>query len=359
MRPARARALAKSLVDWYRRHRRDLPWRRTRDPYRVWVSEVMLQQTTVRAVVPYYRRFLRRFPTIRALARAPLPAVLAAWSGLGYYRRARHLHEAAGRVVRSHGGRFPRGPEEARALPGVGRYTAGAILSIAYGDPQPVVDGNVARVLSRLLLLRGDPRSPGGERRLWDLARLLVEEASSAGDLNQALMELGATICVPSAPDCPRCPLRRRCAARAAGVQRSIPAPRRLRAPVTLRHAVALVAREGRFLMRRRHATGLMDGLWEFPALRGAAGHGPRADDEQDRLRLRSLGTIARLRHSVTYRRLLVEVHRARLLGEPRGARYRWITPRAVRRLPTSSLVSKVLRAVQRRPGLTGLPRLC
>ncbi|HEU4403066.1 MAG TPA: A/G-specific adenine glycosylase [Candidatus Polarisedimenticolia bacterium] len=341
--------LSRSLITWYRRHRRALPWRRSRDPYRIWISEVMLQQTTVKAVIPYYRRFLRRFPTLGALARARLETVLAAWSGLGYYRRARHLHAAARRIVEAHAGRFPRRAADILALPGIGRYTAGAILSIAFGQREPVLDGNVERVLSRLVLLRTDPRAAAGRERLWSLARALVGATASPGDLNQSLMELGATLCTPLDPACAVCPLTRRCAARAAGMQESVPAPRRRRPPIMVRSSVALVARHGRYLMRRRQDTGLMDGLWEFPAL-GANG----GDDNIDRPRLRSLGRLATLRHSITYRRIVVEVHRARLLSEPRGAGYRWVTPAAARRLPVSSLVPKVLEALRDDAGRRG-----
>jgi len=207
--------LIPALLAWYRRHRRDLPWRRRPGPYRVWISEVMLQQTTVQAVLPYYARFMSAFPTLAALAGARLSDVLAAWSGLGYYRRARHLHAAALQIVRRHGGRFPRRLEEALALPGVGRYTAGAVLSIAYGERLPVVDGNVARVLSRLFLLRG-PRTAASGRELWARADDLVNATDSPGDLNQALMELGATLCTPRSPSCPatRPPAAPRCSCR-------------------------------------------------------------------------------------------------------------------------------------------------
>jgi A/G-specific adenine glycosylase len=338
LQPASARALGRSLVAWYRRNRRALPWRRSRDPYRVWVSEVMLQQTTVKAVLPYYRRFLGRFPTIRTLAAAPREAVLAAWSGLGYYRRARHLHAAARRIVKEHGGRFPRLLEEALALPGIGRYTAGAILSIACGRRLPVLDGNVSRVLARLFLLRGDNTTAARRRRLWRLAAALVKVAPDPGDLNQALMELGATVCTPANPECGRCPVASRCSARAAGAQDRVPAPRRRREPIRLRATVALVRRRGRYLMRRREGTGLMVGLWEFPAVAA-----DRAGRPPDGLRVALGEPIATVRHTITYRRYLVEVRKGRLLREPPRRNYRWVDPRDVARLPTSSLVSKVL----------------
>ena len=345
--PQTPRTLGRRLVTWYRRNRRDLPWRRSRDPYRVWISEMMLQQTTVRAVVPYFDRFVGAFPTVEALATASLDDVLTAWSGLGYYRRARHLHAAARIIVRTHRGRFPRRLDEALALPGIGRYTAGAILSIAFGRRLPVVDGNVARVLSRLLLLRG-PRSPAREKKLWAAAADLVAAADSPGDLNQSLMELGATVCAPVDPSCPRCPLRRPCRARAAGLQKTVPPPRRAsRQTVAIRADVAWVTRAGRFLLRRRSDRRLMRGLWEFPTI--------PAGGEGDGLRVELRESVATVRHSITYRRLELNVRRARLLSEPSPGRYRWVTPDDLRRLPTSSLVRKILAALGDRPGTLGI----
>ncbi len=346
MRPARKKSrttfgMAQALVAWYRRNRRDLPWRRTSDPYAIWIAEIMLQQTTVQAVVPYYTRFMVRFPDLETLARARLPTVLAAWSGLGYYRRARNLHSAARLIVADHGGRFPDTAAGVLALPGIGRYTAGAILSIAFGQRQPVLDGNVARVLSRVLLIRGDAQEAGNKHRLWQAARELVELSKAPGDLNQALMELGATICTPIGPDCPSCPLARRCAARRAGEQEAIPRPRRRRTPIQVKMSVAVVERDGRFLLRRREGTRLMDGLWELPTLdppRGGAGRAGRGNDPP----MRKVSRLDRIRHTITYRRLEVEVCRARLLSEPWGSRYRWVSMAQARKLPTSSLVTKV-----------------
>jgi A/G-specific adenine glycosylase len=338
--------VAAALVAWFRRHHRDLPWRRTRDPYRVWVSEIMLQQTTVKAVVPYFERFVRRFPDVRRLARARPSDVLASWSGLGYYRRARHLHAAAAMVVERHAGRVPARREELLALPGIGRYTAGAILSIAYGRPEPIVDGNVTRVLCRLAGERGDPRRAGVATRLWDEARRLVEAAASPGDLNEALMELGATVCTPAAPDCPACPLARPCVARAAGRQEAIPPPRARVPTVLLRQRAALIERDGRLLLRRRPATGLMDDLWEVPLLETAAG-GRVAAGGTVRLaaggpRVRLGGRVGIVRHAVTYRRIEVEIVAAAVLSEPRGG-YRWVDEKTLARLPVSSLVGKIL----------------
>ncbi len=299
----------------------------------------MLQQTTVKTVEPYYVAFLLRFPTLEALARAPVEKVLAAWSGLGYYRRARHLHAAARVVAAEHGGRIPATREELLALPGIGRYTAGAILSIAFGRPEPIVDGNVARVVSRLLLLRGDPRGRTAQQRLWGAARALVEASPSPADLNQSLMELGATVCSTSAPACRRCPIARSCAARAAGLQETIPPVRRQRAPVRLQQTIAIVRRNGRLLMHRRARTGLLDGLWEFPEVPGA----PRPGG----LRLRLGRRLGSVRHTITFRRFEVEVRAARLVAPPRGRSYTWVSPATARRLPTSSLVGKILATLE------------
>ena len=344
--PAAVRGIVRRLERWYDAHRRDLPWRRTRSPYRIWVAEIMLQQTTVRAVVPHYRRFLRRFPSLRALAAARPDRVLAAWSGLGYYRRARHLHAAARRIARRHGGRFPRDFDAILALPGVGRYTAGAIASTAYGHPRPVVDGNVARVLMRLEGLRGDPRSSAVTRRMWERAESLVRAAADAGTLNQALMELGATVCLPAAPACPRCPLASGCAARAAGLQAKIPPPRRL-PPATRRHAtVILVGNGGRLLMRRRRRPGLMQGLWDFPAtgLDPGKGGGTGTGGGLPAW-LRAGRRLGRTTPTSATRRYAVAVRLGRILAEPPPRGYRFIDPARLGRLPVSSLVGKVLAA--------------
>ncbi|MBM4014434.1 MAG: A/G-specific adenine glycosylase, partial [Planctomycetes bacterium] len=220
--PTDLAARRSELLAWYRRAHRDLPWRRTTDPWRIWVSEIMLQQTRVDTVLDYYERFLRRFPDVGTLAAAPVTDVLAAWSGLGYYRRARFLHAGARLVRDRHAGRFPRDVAAARELPGIGRSTAGAIVSIAYGTHAAVLDGNVKRVLSRLLA-QDLADGPALERALWPLAEALVD-CADAGDVNQALMELGATICLPgSAARCDACPWRARCAARAAGRVAELP----------------------------------------------------------------------------------------------------------------------------------------
>ncbi|MGH9756149.1 MAG: A/G-specific adenine glycosylase, partial [Candidatus Acidiferrales bacterium] len=204
--PAASTKMQRQLLAWFRAHKRDLPWRRSKNPYRIWIAEIMLQQTRIAVVLPYYRRFLRRFPGVESLARAREAEVLKMWSGLGYYSRARNLHRAARQIVTHHSGNFPRALEDALALPGIGTYTAAAVLSIAYDAPLAVLDGNVARVLARLGAMRGDLRAPQRWKHLQNLSQRLLAK-QSAGDWNQALMELGETICTPQSPRCESCPV--------------------------------------------------------------------------------------------------------------------------------------------------------
>ncbi len=324
-------ALRRALLRWYDGHRRALPWRGQRDPYRVWLSEVMLQQTRVATATPYYHAFLERFPTLESLARAREADVLTAWAGLGYYRRARQLREAARLVVREHGGRVPDEPAAFALLPGVGRYTAGAVLSIAFDRPLPVLDGNVARVLSRLRALRATLREPRGARALWALAATLVP-ARRPGDWNQALMELGATVCTPRAPRCGGCPASRWCSAFALGRVAAFPPVTARRAVEKVRQAVVLIERRGRMLVVRREGP-LLAGLWEPPGVELA----PRRSARRalDTL-LAGLGLRARIapagtsiRYAITHRDITAEVwHGVLAAPPPRPARLRWVDPR-------------------------------
>jgi len=253
-----------SLLGWYKAHRRDLPWRRTKDPYRILLSEVMLQQTQVQTVIPYYRRFLKAFPSFHDLARARLQKVLKLWEGLGYYSRARNLHALAKTVVKHHYGRLPSTFEELTALPGIGRYTAGAVLSIAFHKNYPVVDGNVQRVLARHFAMREDVALPSTQEWFWNLAAQLLPEGK-AGDFNQALMELGATVCTPRSPECPRCTLNQDCQAFRAGLQNYLPVKKKKK-PTPHFHIGAGVVRHGKkILISQRPLKGLLGGLWEFP----------------------------------------------------------------------------------------------
>lgn len=260
----RASAIAKALLQFYARQRRDLPWRKTKDPYRIWVSEVMLQQTQVKTTLPYYKRFLEKFPTIEALARAPLDDVLKLWEGLGYYARARNLHRSAQIVVRDYNRKIPSEREALLKLPGVGRYTAGAILSIAFERDEPALDANARRVLCRLFALRKDPRKPATEKLLESLCRQLIPTGQT-GEFNQALMDLGSTICLPKRPSCLLCPLSPFCEARRRDLQQELPltAPKRTKPHYEV--AVGVIWKENKIFIVRRPDDGLLGGLWEFP----------------------------------------------------------------------------------------------
>src|SRR5262245_32107602 len=344
-------AIRRALLTWYRRHRRRLPWRETPDPWRVWVSEVMLQQTQVSTALPYYQRFVARFPDARALARAKPAQVLEAWAGLGYYRRARHLHEAAAIVVREHAGRVPSEPRAFAALPGVGRYTLGAVLSMGFGRPLPVLDGNVARVLSRWTAAPLSVKRPTDAKRLWDLAERLVPRGAGAapGDWNQSLMELGALVCTPRAPRCEACPVRRHCRAHALGIQHRLPPVAARRAPVRIRRAVALVRDGGRVLVARREGS-LLAGLWEPPGVELASSEDPgarlarRLAELGVRARLRSLGRS--VRHTITHRDIRVELWEGELAGAaPRNNESaRWVAGDRANGVPLTALGARLLR---------------
>ena len=261
--PIRGR-IRENLLRWYGPNGRDLPWRRRRDPYAVWVSEIMLQQTQARTVESYFGRFLLRFPDLEALAQARLDDVLKAWEGLGYYGRARNLHRTAKLVRRHYGGRLPATAEELAALPGIGPYTAGAIASLAFGRDEPVLDGNVIRVLTRLFLIRDDVTRPRTRNRLWRLAGRLLP-VGRAGQFNEALMDLGALVCTPRQPGCPRCPVRKDCRALTAGRQLDVPVRKRRKPLPHHQIAIGIIWRGELVLIDRRKPEGLLGGLWEFP----------------------------------------------------------------------------------------------
>jgi A/G-specific adenine glycosylase len=346
---------ARALLAWYDRHRRDLPWRADRHPYPVWLSEVMLQQTRVDVVAPYYRRFLARFPTVEALAAAEIDEVLGLWSGLGYYRRARQLHAAARRMAA--GGGFPRTAAGLGELPGIGAYTAAAVASIAFGERVPALDGNSERVLTRRLALAGDPRRAAGRRALAAAALELLDP-ERPGDGNQALMELGATVCTPRRPACPRCPLAPGCAARAAGEPERWPPPRRRRAVERRRLGVAVVSANGRTLLfRRPDDSPLLAGTWELPWFELApeddpAAAGPPALDRRYGGRWHLGPHLAAVRHGITHRAFVVEAHGARVEDEDEsvaeGPEAGWFSDAERANLPLSSLVTKVLSATAR-----------
>jgi A/G-specific adenine glycosylase len=345
------KVLRRRLLAWYDRHQRDLPWRRTRDPYAIWISESMLQQTRVETVLPYYERFLARFPDVEALAEAEPDEVLGAWAGLGYYSRARNLQRAARAVVQEHGGRLPDDAEDLRALPGIGRYTAGAVASIAFDRPEPVLDGNVTRVLCRLHGIADDVRAKSVQERLWERAAELAA-GPRPGAANQALMELGATVCTPRQPRCERCPLSRDCSARARGVAESLPvkSPARRQRPVEA--VAAWVTRRGRALAVRRPARGLLGGLWELPGGELLAGEAPeaglrRALRESLALEVDGAETRGEVQHGFTHLRLRLHVFRC---SRPRGRvrlrnfdAHRWLAPAALAALPHGAATRKAL----------------
>ncbi len=262
--PATRAAFRRKLLAWFDRAQRDLPWRATRDPYRIWVSEVMLQQTTVAGVVPFFKRFVEAFPNVRALAAADERVVMNLWQGLGYYRRARHLHAAAKRLVDDHAGELPDDPDVWAALPGVGRYILGAVLSQAFDRRLPIVEANTLRVLSRLFGSRLDPREGEGKAWVWRAAEAVLPRRR-VGDFNQAMMELGALVCTPVAPKCDICPVRRECVANRLGLQAEIPPPAKKKLMVELRETAVLVRREGKVLICQRPPTGRGAMMWEFP----------------------------------------------------------------------------------------------
>jgi A/G-specific adenine glycosylase len=331
----RDRSLSARLLVWYDAHRRELPWRGQQDPYAVWVSEVMLQQTQVATVLPYYARWMQRFPNLGALARAPLAEVLHAWQGLGYYSRARRLHDGARVVLERHGGELPRERHALLALPGIGEYSAGAIASIAFGEREPLVDGNVVRVLARRFGLRGDPAKLPLRRALWDLAGALVPEARP-GDFNQALMELGATVCTPRAPRCDACPLAPECVARREGLTETLPELAARAKPTRVRVALAIVRRNGRVLVVEQGADApRWAGLWTFPHVEVRADEtaedaAARAVREQTRHAVRVEKKALTLEHTITRFRITIEAFHA-TLASPRsaakGALGAWLLP--------------------------------
>ncbi|MBI4387274.1 MAG: A/G-specific adenine glycosylase [Elusimicrobia bacterium] len=324
------------LLRWYDAKRRRLPWRERPTPYRVWISEIMLQQTQVSTVLPYYERFLKKFPAIAALASAPEKDVLRLWAGLGYYSRARNLREAARRIVREHRGEFPDAWESVIDLPGVGRYTAGAVLSIAFNRPYPVLDGNVARVLSRLYALRGNVKSAPIQKKLWRLAEDLLDP-NRPGDWNQAFMELGALVCLPQAPLCGRCPLSEKCAARLKGLELQLPETGPKRKPVQLRWTFLWIKKDGKVLLwKRDDSERFLPGHWGLPELR--------------HMKIRPGPIIARLRHTITHHRIRAEVRTTHLLAGNMPPQARWVSRSDIKNYLVSSLWLKVLKSASGYP---------
>lgn len=352
-----------NIGDWFAGAKRNLPWRLDRDPYRILVSEMMLVQTTVTAAGPYFERFLSRFPDVRALAAAEEVEVLKAWEGLGYYRRARQLHEAARIIVAEHGGKVPADAGRVRSLPGVGRYIAGAILSQAFDHPEPILEANSRRVLARLIAWRGELTSSASLKRLWECAGRLVPK-QGAGDFNQGLMELGALICSPRAPSCLICPVSTECQARRAGLQDVIPVLPPRAAPLAVVETAVVARRAGQFLIVRRGPGRLWEHFWEFPTFHreGAnpAGRLSRADTASDfadgfaqatGLKVEIGPEVKRLKYSVTKHRVTLHVRQA---GNPQGimtpgpglVEVCWVDAEGVAKRPLTAPARRIAAAV-------------
>jgi A/G-specific adenine glycosylase len=336
----------RSLLRWYQRRSRDLPWRRSKSSYTVWVSEVMLQQTQIETVIPYYQRFLREFPTAEHLAKAPLERVLELWSGLGYYRRARNLHRTARELVKKHGGQFPREMKQACALPGIGGYTARAVLSIAYNKPLAVLDGNVARVMARFLALRGPLAERQFRRSVEDNLDLLLSRRSP-GNFNQAMMELGQTVCLPRSPRCSHCPLRRWCLGFKSGQPENYPETRPRRQAEEWHMATAVLHKNHKVLLCRGLEDGILDDLWNFPSVLGKS-----SEEALPQLKKKLRTALGRvpvlnepacgLRHNITYRSIQVHVYKGTFAGRTPKHGFRWFQPQSIGQAAVSQLARKI-----------------
>lgn len=347
--------ITRRLLAWYARHQRPFPWRGERDPYRIWVSEVMLQQTQAVTAIPYYRRFVARWRNIRALAAARLDDVLKVWEGLGYYARARNLHTGAQAVVRDFGGRLPRDVATLRTIPGIGRYTAGAIASMAFGLDEPTVDANIQRVISRLFAVRQEVRSAAGRNSVWTHAREILP-AGAAGDFNQALMDLGASICSPRKPNCAACPVRSHCKAYQEGRPERYPVIRAQTLGPERHLAVPVIFRRGRVLIARRRTGGLLGGMWEFSGGAIAPGESPRAACRRAAaaelgVRVRLGDPLGTVKHAFSHFHLTLHIFRCEYVsGEPcskSADRVRWAYPRELDRFAWSSAHRRIVAMVQ------------
>lgn len=346
--PAKNR-FQKKLLWWFEKNKRDLPWRKTRDPYAIWISEMMLQQTQVSTVIPYYQSFLKLFPTVRHLARADLSDVLRVWEGLGYYSRARNLHQAAKIISNHFHGKIPDTLEDLLGLPGIGRYTAGAILSIAFNKEAPILDGNVKRVLARAFAIPGDPKEFKTEQQLWEISGALIPRGH-ASSFNQALMELGATVCTPKAPLCLICPLHDLCKARALGNPEGYPG-RAARKKIPWVEAVsAVIQRNGTVLISRRPPKGLLGGLWEFP--NWEIDNGKNLKRSLKTLLKKEMGVTAKVgdlvgafQHTYSHFKITLHVYPCQILdGKGKG---RWVSIRDLHLFPMSRLHRRIAEKIR------------
>lgn len=351
------RRFRQRLRNWYRKHARSLPWRTDPDPYRIWISEVMLQQTQVATVIDYYQRFLKRFPDLKTLAAAGEQEVLRLWEGLGYYRRARQLHRAAIQIVNDHDGVFPSDRASLLALPGIGRYTAGAILSIAFGQREPILEANTIRLLSRLLVLREETTRSDSQRQLWELAELLLPR-KDIGSFNQALMELGSLVCTPQNPACEECPIEEICSTCQQGLQEVIPvmAPKQAITPV--REAAVIIQNQSRVLLRQCSPQERWAGLWDFPRfeIRHQRGQALARELEENVFQLTGLqvttsNCLKVIKHSVTRYRITLSCYQGQLISptiseEELADRAKWVQIAELEDYPLSVTGRKMCQAL-------------
>lgn len=340
---------AKRLLIWYRGSKRDLPWRADPQPYKVWLSEMMLQQTQVKTVIPYFERFIHHYPELEDLARAPEAEVLDRWAGLGYYSRARNLHKAAQVILQEHQGTFPDSYEGLMRLPGIGRYSAGAILSIAFNRAYPIMDGNVRRVLARILCVESPINTPV-TNQFWKLMEEVTAHPSvspSVGDFNQAMMELGALVCTPKNPDCTRCPLKTGCLAQQRGIQETLPRSNRVNRSEAISFTSIVIEENGRFLMHRSQDDPFLKGFWEFPKVRGEFLDNQLEAElkKESGIHIRVIRRLTPVRHQITFRKLTFFPVEAALVEDPDMERnsFRWIREEE-RGCPMSAYVRKIFR---------------
>lgn len=346
-------SIQQSLLRWYDQNKRDLPWRfKKTNPYKTWISEIMLQQTQVETVLPYYFRFLKAYPTVMALAKAPLEEVLALWSGLGYYSRARNLHKTAQIIVSERRGKFPKTRDELIKLPGIGEYTAGAIASIAFEERVPIVDGNVIRLLTRIFALEGDPKAKPLKEMLWTIAAKLLPE-ERIGDFNQSLMELGALVCSSEEPHCNSCPLQTFCKAYQNKEVEKYPTPKENAPTIHVLLAAALIRRGDSYLLAKRGEAKHLQSMWEFPQIeikdpRLSAKQVERQIQKRWEMEVGIKGTLPIIKHSIMNRRIQLLPYMCHYKkGRPKIGKeykaYRWITPEELEDFPTSSLNHKII----------------
>lgn len=344
------------LLSWYAKHERDLPWRRSSNPYRVWISEVMLQQTQVETVKPYFQRFVKEFPTVKKLAAAKEQEVLRLWEGLGYYRRARQLHAAAQQIVAEHRGRFPDDVETLQTLPGIGRYTAGAIVSIAFDKPAPILEANTIRLLSRLIAYPADPMKSAGQKILWQTAEELLPRKEIAR-FNQALMELGSLVCTPQNPKCDQCPAVQLCGAKEAGQQHKIPLAKQKTKFTDVSEAAVVVRKNGSVLVRQCGEEERWAGLWDFPRFE-VEGEGPlfvkdelvEKVQQQTGVKIKPAAHFKTIKHGVTRYRITLDCYEASYQsGKVRSSTtkpLKWLSPEELTELPLSSTGRKIAKLI-------------